>query len=40
MTEAILKYTGFDITGKSEQELFDFAKSIGIELMKQWVKEN
>lgn len=32
MTEAILKYTGFDITGKSEQELFDFAKSIGIEV--------
>ncbi|MCY0977487.1 lysine--tRNA ligase [Chryseobacterium wangxinyae] len=31
MTEAIIKYTGFDITGKSEQELFDFAKSIGIE---------
>ena len=32
MTEAILKYTGFDITGKSEQELFDFAKSIGIDV--------
>jgi len=32
MTEAILQYTGFDITGKSEQELFDFAKSIGIEV--------
>ncbi len=32
MTQAILKYTGFDITGKSEQELFDFAKSIGIEV--------
>jgi lysyl-tRNA synthetase class 2 len=32
MTEAIQKYTGFDITGKSEQELFDFAKSIGIEV--------
>jgi lysyl-tRNA synthetase, class II len=32
MTEAILKYTGFDITGKSEQQLFDFAKSIGIEV--------
>src|SRR5690606_20852019 len=31
MTEAILKYTGFDITGKTEQELFDFAKSIGVE---------
>ena len=32
MTEAIIKYTGFDITGKSEQELFDFAKSIGIDV--------
>lgn len=32
MTEAILKFTGFDITGKSEKELFDFAKSIGIEV--------
>ena len=32
MTEAILKFTGFDITGKSEQELFDFAKYIGIEV--------
>ncbi|MHA6697986.1 lysine--tRNA ligase [Chryseobacterium sp. A321] len=32
MTEAILKYTGFDITGKSEQELREFAQSIGIEV--------
>lgn len=32
MTEAILKYTGFDITGKSQEELFDFAKSIGVEV--------
>ncbi|WP_326982927.1 lysine--tRNA ligase [Chryseobacterium sp. MYb264] len=32
MREAIQKYTGFDIAGKSEQELFDFAKSIGIEV--------
>ena len=32
MTEAILKFTGFDITGKTEQELFDYAKSIGIEV--------
>ncbi|MBQ0151945.1 MAG: lysine--tRNA ligase [Chryseobacterium sp.] len=32
MTEAIQKFTGFDITGKSEQELFDFAKSIGIDV--------
>ena len=32
MTDAILKFTGFDITGKTEQELYDFAKSIGIEV--------
>ncbi|WP_419868162.1 lysine--tRNA ligase [Chryseobacterium sp. CT-SW4] len=32
MTDAIKKFTGFDITGKSEQELYDFAKSIGIEV--------
>jgi len=32
MTEAIKKYTGFDITGKTEQELSKFAKSIGIEV--------
>ncbi|QNS42375.1 lysine--tRNA ligase [Chryseobacterium manosquense] len=32
MTEAILKFTGFDITGRTEQELFDFAKSIGIDV--------
>lgn len=32
MTEAILKFTGFDITGKTEQELYDFAKSMGIDV--------
>ncbi len=32
MTEAIQKFTGFDITGKNEEELRDFAKSIGIEV--------
>jgi len=32
MTDAIHQYTGFDITGKSEQELFAFAKSIGIDV--------
>lgn len=32
MAEAIQKYTGFDITGKSEDELRTFAKSIGIEV--------
>ncbi len=32
MTEAILKFTGFDITGKTEQELYNFAKSIGIDV--------
>lgn len=32
MTEAIQKFTGFDITGKTEEELRTFAKSIGIEV--------
>ena len=32
MTEAIQKFTGFDITGKSEDELRAFAQSIGIEV--------
>ena len=32
MTEAILKFTGFDITGKTEEELRTFAQSIGIEV--------
>ena len=32
MTEAIERFTGFDITGKTEKELYDFAKSIGIEV--------
>ncbi|CAM3701768.1 lysine--tRNA ligase [Elizabethkingia occulta] len=32
MTEAIQKYTGYDITGKTEEELRDFAKSIGLEV--------
>ena len=30
MTDAIKKFTGYDITGKSEEELRTFAKSIGI----------
>ncbi|WP_392419507.1 lysine--tRNA ligase [Capnocytophaga canis] len=32
MTEAIQKFTGFDITEKTEKELYDFAQSIGIEV--------
>jgi len=32
MTDAIKKYTGFDITGKTEQELFEAAKGMGIEV--------
>ena len=32
MTDAIKKFTGYDITGKSEEELRAFAKSIGIEV--------
>ena len=32
MTDAILQFTGFDITGKSEAELFDAARSMGIDV--------
>lgn len=32
MTEAIQESTGFDITGKSEDEIRSFAKSIGVEV--------
>ena len=32
MTDAIKQFTGFDITGKSEDELREFAKSIGTEV--------
>lgn len=32
MTNAIIEYTGFDITGKSEEELAAFCTSIGIEV--------
>ncbi|MCL1032398.1 lysine--tRNA ligase [Elizabethkingia anophelis] len=32
MTEAIQKYTRYDITGKTEEELRAFAKSIGLEV--------
>ncbi len=32
MTDAIKQFTGFDISGKSETELFDAAKSMGIEV--------
>jgi len=34
MTDAIIEFTGFDITGKSEAELFEAAKSMGIEVDK------
>lgn len=30
MTDAIKKYTGFDISGKTEKEIFEAAKSMGI----------
>ncbi|PKW29565.1 lysine--tRNA ligase [Flavobacterium lindanitolerans] len=30
MTDAIKKYTGFDISGKSEKEIFEAARSMGI----------
>lgn len=32
MTDAIKKFTGFDITGKSEKELFQAAEGMGIEV--------
>ena len=32
MTDAIQKFTGFDITGKSEKELFEAAKGMGIDV--------
>ncbi|WP_229664755.1 lysine--tRNA ligase [Christiangramia forsetii] len=32
MTDAIIEYTGFDITGKSEKELYEAAKGMDIEV--------
>jgi lysyl-tRNA synthetase class 2 len=32
MTDAIIQFTGFDISGKTEAELFEAAKSMGIEV--------
>ena len=32
MTDAIMQFTGFDISGKTEAELFDAAKSMGIDV--------
>ena len=32
MTDAIKQYTGFDISGKSEQQLFDAARGMGIDV--------
>ena len=32
MTQAIIDYTGFDITGKTEKEIHDFCLSIGLEV--------
>lgn len=32
MTDAIKQYTGFDISGKSERELFDAARQMGVEV--------
>jgi lysyl-tRNA synthetase class 2 len=31
MTDSIKHFTGFDISGKSEAELFDAAKGMGID---------
>ncbi len=38
MTDAIKNFTGFDITGKTETELFEFAQSINIEVDKSMGK--
>ncbi|KQC34190.1 lysyl-tRNA synthetase [Nonlabens sp. YIK11] len=38
MTDAIKQFTGFDITGKSEEELFAFAKAQGIDVDKSMGK--
>jgi lysyl-tRNA synthetase class 2 len=32
MTDSIKHFTGFDISGKSEAELFDAAKGMGIDV--------
>ncbi len=32
MTQSIIDFTGFDITGKNEKEIFEFCKSIGLEV--------
>ncbi len=34
MTDAIKQFTGFDITGKTEEEIFEAAKGMGIEVNK------
>lgn len=34
MTDSIKEFTGFDITGKTEEEIFEAAKSMGIEVDK------
>jgi lysyl-tRNA synthetase class 2 len=39
MTDSIKHFTGFDISGKSEAELFDAAKGMGMMWMPQWVKK-
>ncbi len=38
MAQAILDKTGFDITGKSEEQLRDFCKQAGIEIDETWGK--
>ncbi|WP_194851233.1 lysine--tRNA ligase [Nonlabens antarcticus] len=38
MTDAIIQFTGFDITGKSEEELFAFAKAENIDVDKSMGK--
>jgi lysyl-tRNA synthetase class 2 len=40
MTDSIKHFTGFDISGKSEAELFDAAEAWELMWMLQWVKGN
>jgi lysyl-tRNA synthetase class 2 len=40
MTDSIKHFTGFDISGKSEAELFDATEAWELMWMLQWVKGN
>jgi lysyl-tRNA synthetase, class II len=40
MTEAIKEHTGYDISGKNEQELREICDKLGIETNRAWEKGN